>query len=159
MRQDSNSDLDLVTEPKWRVLHLIRRGLGSGVQLPTEYRVRAPGCRMVVHPATVGLLRAQQNPQCKEELNGTVRRNDSQPLSISGPRTQGCMSQARAGEARTRGCLVFKTLKQAVSKLPTPKHTESQHFIYPTAMVSDEEALTFLRPWAWLQAPGPPCYK
>lgn len=52
MRQDSNSDLDLVTEPKWRVLHLIRRGLGSGVQFPTEYRVRAPGCRTVVHPAT-----------------------------------------------------------------------------------------------------------
>lgn len=96
MRQDSNSDLDLVTEPK-------RRVLGSEVQLPMEYRVRAPGCRKAVHPATAGLLRAQQNPQCKETLNRAVRRNDSQSLSISGPRTQGCMSQARAGEAGTRG--------------------------------------------------------
>lgn len=76
---------------------------GSGVQLPMEYRVKVPGYRKAVHPATVGLLRAQQNPQCKEELNSAVRRNDSQPLNISGPRTQGCMSQARAGEAGTRG--------------------------------------------------------
>lgn len=59
--QDSNSDLGLATEPKWRVLHPIFRVLGSEVQLPMEFRVGAPGCRRAGHPATVGLLRAQQN--------------------------------------------------------------------------------------------------
>lgn len=103
MQQDSNSDLALATEPKWKVLHPTCRVWGSKVQISMEYRVRAPGCRRSVHPATVGLLRARQNPQCKEELPNAVRRNKSQCLSISGPRTQGCMSQARAGEAGTRG--------------------------------------------------------
>lgn len=69
------------------------------------------------------------------------------------------MSQARAGEAGTGRCLVFKTLNQAVPKLPTPKYAKSQHFIHPIALLSDEEGLTFLRPWALLQAPGPPSYK
>lgn len=59
MQQDSNSDLDLVIEPKWRVLNPVSMVLGSGVQFPMECRVRAPGCRRGVHPATVGLLRAQ----------------------------------------------------------------------------------------------------
>lgn len=103
MQRDSNSDLALATEPKWRVLHPTCRMWGSEVQLSMEDRVRAPGCRRAVHPATVGLLRAQQNPQCKEELNNAVQRNDSQSLSISGPRSQGYMSQARAGKAGTRG--------------------------------------------------------
>lgn len=53
----------------------------------------------------------------------------------------------------------FQTLNQAVPKLPAPKHAESEHFIHPIALVSDEEALTLLRPWAMVQALGPPCYK
>lgn len=152
--QDSNSDPDLATEPKWRVLHPTRSWtLSSSSPWRTESEPLAAGGR-ASHPVTVGLPRVQQN-----SVRGGVRRNGSQSLSISCPRTWGCVSQARAGEAGTR-VFGFQTLNQAVpKKLPTPKHAESQHFIHPIALVSDEEALTLLRPWAMVQALGPPCYK
>lgn len=76
--------------------------------------------------------------------------------SSAGPGTRTLMSQTRRGQ---EGLWRVSSPHQAVPKLPTQRNTETQRFIHLTAPVPDEEPVTLPRPWALLQAPGPPCYK
>lgn len=139
--QDSHSNLGLATGPKVEDMAPSRQGLCSEAQLPTNG---------IIRPLHAGVL-ATLRHQATSELCGahSVQRTAKQGcplrgmflrLRSSGPRTQGCMSQALGQGGGDQGCLVFK-----------PQTTPFQNYPPQCMQKANTSSISFL--WSLMRRP------